>query len=307
MQNVHRGHFLQQRCRIDLAAKLCRCVKWQRIVVAAAISAFASMNMSGCTVPLAPITGVVWQPDSATLQPRGNWQLFGAHELLVQWTSVDGIAFVQDPEVTSVDKVPDWQRIAGEPWARDVILGLAGRFDETAARNDIANLAKASERLAKLPTPLHVVGWYFPVEIDPTWQEAAQIVPLLEKLPRPLWISVYDRGNIGPKALADNLAKWLPADIGIFFQDGVGVYAREAYVAASYIDALSARFGRQRVRVIAEAFRPKVGEGFRSATLAELQPQLSAYRGYEIYLFDGPHYMSDALTNQLAVGRSSDR
>ena len=255
-------------------------------------------------VPLIPpIAGTVWQPDNATLDPRGSWHKLGARELLVQWTAVDGQAFVLTGAMSTFTTLPAWQRIAGEPWARDVILGLAGRFDEKAARADIANLAAASAALAKLPTPLHVTGWYFPVEIDPTWAEAPSLAPLLAQLPRPLWISVYDSANVGPVALVEGLTKWLPPDVGVFFQDGVGVHARTSPIARSYADALSAKLGPDRVRVIAEAFRPQTGGGFRPATFEELAPQLASYHGYPIYLFDGPHYIDDVLVSKLAAGQ----
>jgi hypothetical protein len=185
-----------------------------------------------------------------------------------------------------------------------VILGLAGRFDEKAARADIANLAATSAALARLPTPLNVVGWYFPVEIDPTWSEAPMLAPMLAALPRPLWISVYDSANVGPEALAQGLLKWLPADIGVFFQDGVGVHARDAPTARRYADVLALRLGKDRVRIIAEAFRPQVGGGMRSATIEELGPQLASYGGYRIYLFDGPHYLPDALVSQIVAGQA---
>jgi hypothetical protein len=252
----------------------------------------------------AKVTGMVWQVDNATLEPHGNWDHLGATELLIQWSAVDGMAFVPDAGMPSAPRLPDWQRIAGEPWAQTVILGLAGRFDETAARADIKGLALASQRLAQLPTPLHVVGWYFPVEIDPTWSEAPQLAPLLANLPRPLWISVYDSANVGPDALVDRLMTWLPPDVGIFFQDGVGVHAREAKVARHYADVMSARLGRDRVRLIAEAFRPQQGGGFRSATAAEIRSQLQRYGGYRVYLFDGPHYVPDALVTELAGPRA---
>ena len=53
------------------------------------------------------------------------------------------------------------------------------------------------------------------------------------------------------------------------------------------------------VRIIAEAFRPQPGGGFRSATVEELMPQLQHYRGYRVWLFDGPHYVNDALVEAL--------
>lgn len=251
-----------------------------------------------------PIAGTVWQPDNTTLDPRGNWQKMGASELLVQWVAVDGTAFVSTDTMPVAATLPAWQRIAGEPWAKQVILGLAGRYDEKSARKSIAELARTSAELAKLPTPMNVVGWYFPVEIDPTWAEAATLAPLLAALPRPLWISVYDSANVGPEALVQGLTKWLPPDVGVFFQDGVGVHARDAVVAKYYADVLSARLGKDRVRVIAEAFRPQVGGGFRSATIQELAPQLAQYAAYRVYLFDGPHYLPDKLVNQVVASQS---
>ncbi len=38
--------------------------------------------------------GIVWQPDNAHVDPQGDWNKLGAHELIVQWTAVDGISFV---------------------------------------------------------------------------------------------------------------------------------------------------------------------------------------------------------------------
>ena len=69
--------------------------------------------------------------------------------------------------------------------------------------------------------------------------------------------------------------------------------------AREYADALSETLGKRRVRIIAEAFRPQAGGGFRAATSAELLPQLVAYKGYRVYLFDGPHYVSAELVDAL--------
>ncbi|AHZ68111.1 hypothetical protein OU5_1032 [Pseudomonas mandelii JR-1] len=246
------------------------------------------------------IVGIVWQPDNKTVGINGHWEKLGARELLVQWTVVDDQAFVAGSGLPSVPVLPDWARIAKAPWAQDVILGLAGYFSENRSRDNIEQLAAVSAHIAKLPTPLHVTGWYFPAEVDPSWTRAKELPALLAKLPRPLWISVYDGANIGPVATAEWLKQWLPNDIGVFFQDGVGVYARTAPVARTYADALRERLGKDRVRIIVEAFRPNFGGGFRSATAAELKPQLAAYDGYPLYLFDGPHYVTPELVEQLA-------
>ncbi|MBC3365488.1 hypothetical protein [Pseudomonas sp. SWRI154] len=245
------------------------------------------------------IVGIVWQPDNQTVGINGNWEQLGVRELLVQWTVVDDQAFVPGTGLPNVPVLPDWARIAKAPWAQDVILGLAGHFSENRSRDNIEQLAAVSERIARLPTPLHVTGWYFPAEVDPSWTRAKELPALLANLPRPLWISVYDGANIGPAATADWLKQWLPDDIGVFFQDGVGVYARTAPVARTYADTLRDRLGKDRVRIIVEAFRPQQGGGFRSATAAELLPQLTAYDGYPLYLFDGPHYVTPELVDEL--------
>ncbi len=245
------------------------------------------------------IAGIVWQPDNATVGIQGDWQKLGVHELLVQWTAVDGSAFVPGAGMPEVPVLPDWARIARQPWAQDVIVGLAGFYSENQSRDNIEELAVLSERLAKVKTPLNVTGWYFPAEVDPSWSRASELPALLATLPRPLWISVYDGANIGPAATATWLKSWLPDDIGVFFQDGVGVYARTAPVARTYADALRKKLGNNRVKIIVEAFRPQVGGGFRSATADELKPQIAAYAGYPLYLFDGPHYVTPELVEGL--------
>ncbi len=271
------------------------------LLLAATLGTGTAMLYVTALKPLDPgIVGIVWQPDNKTVGIKGDWQKLGARELLVQWTVVDDQAFVPGTGLPSVPVLPDWARIAKEPWAQDVIVGLAGYFSENRSRDNIEQLAAVSERIAKLPTPLHVTGWYFPAEVDPSWTRAKELPALLAKLPRPLWISVYDGANIGPAATADWLKQWLPDDIGVFFQDGVGVYARTAPVARTYADTLRERLGKDRVRIIVEAFRPNYGGGFRSATAAELKPQLAAYDGYPLYLFDGPHYVTPELVKALA-------
>jgi hypothetical protein len=129
------------------------------------------------------------------------------------------------------------------------------------------------------------------------------MVPILNKLPRPLWISVYDRANIGPENLATWLETWLPADVGIFFHDGVGVWARTPETARNYADILRQRLGRGRVKLIVEAFRPAAKSGFRAATASELSHQLGVYRGHSLYLFDGPHYVGDRTVDALVTGQ----
>ncbi|RQS24435.1 hypothetical protein [Burkholderia sp. Bp8998] len=264
----------------------------------------AALAMAACSWTAHDVyaDGIVWQVDNTTTNPVGNWQQLGVHDLLIQWVVVDDTAYIANTRIRPAAHLPDWERIGREPWARNVILGLAGYQDEGRARTHLSTLADQSAEIARVPVPLHVTGYYFPVEIDPTWQDAPKLAEILKGLPRPLWVSVYDQTNIGGKALADWLASWLPSDVGVFFQDGCGVYAREPYVARTYLDALAARLGKRRVRMIAEAFRPAEHGGFRAASAEELSKQLAAYRGNQVYLFDGPHYVSDKLTRELVTG-----
>ncbi|HYF20835.1 MAG TPA: hypothetical protein VEA40_23410, partial [Ramlibacter sp.] len=90
------------------------------------------------------IEGMVWQPDQDTVAPSGDWQRLGASRLLVQWTMVDGLAFMPVPGASTVPRLPPWAQLAGQPWAREVIVGLAGRFDEPTARRSLAELAEQS-------------------------------------------------------------------------------------------------------------------------------------------------------------------
>ena len=247
------------------------------------------------------LRGVVWQPDAATRRPVGSWHQLGARELIVQWTVIDGVALTPIPTLPSAAEDSDWSRIAREPWAAGVIVGLAGRSDETLARAELPELVRLSVLAARHPPPLKVTGWYFPVEIDPGWFDAVRLRALLAPLPRPLWVSAYDGQNIGPKPLADLLLAALPDDVGVIFQDGVGGHARSPTVAVHYVRVLQSVLGRKRVRLIAEAFRPAVGGGLRAATAHELKEQLSIYRGLPVYAFDGPHYISDATVAGLAT------
>lgn len=272
----------------------------RRRTVAAALLAVLFCGCSMQTAETGSLAqGVVWQVDEDHIDPHGDWDKLGVRDLLVQWTAVDDRSFLPGAGLPDAARLPDWTRIADEPWARNVIVGMAGRFDETSARAHVAQLVEQSRKLAAVRPPVHVDGWYFPVEVDPTWKDAAALKPLLETLPRPLWISVYDNSNIGGPALAAWLDSWLPHDVGVFLQDGCGVYARGPVAARAYADALSARLGKDRVRIIAEAFRPAQGGGFRPASAAELMPQLQAYHGYRTYLFDGPHYVSPELVQAL--------
>lgn len=250
-----------------------------------------------------PVRGIVWQLYEGSPAPSADYERLGVHELLLQWSVVERTAFVPGTGFEEAKSMPDWQRVREQPWARRVILGLSGRFDEEDTRRDLEQIARESEYLARRRFPFRVSGYYFPAEVDPKWQDPSVLGSVLDRLPRPLWISVYDSNNIGADEFAAWVDEWLPDDVGIFFQDGVGVRARTPPVARRYADALRARLGKKRVRVIAEAFRQEDDGTLRPATASELRPQLEALRSYAIYLFEGPHYVDDLLIDQLRPDR----
>ncbi|MEN3930188.1 DUF4434 domain-containing protein [Microvirga sp. W0021] len=246
------------------------------------------------------IRGIAWQPDNATIDIDGNWDKLGITELLVQWSVVDDIAFIPNTGLSLAPHLPDWQRIARQPWAQSVIMGLAGRFQEPEARQQLEELTELSLKIQATPLPLNIRGWYFPVEADPTWNDAPKMATALSRLKQPVWISAYDNTNIGAKDFTNWLTSWLPSNVGVLFQDGVGVHAREASVARQYADALYKKLGANRLRIIIEAFRPMGPAGFRPASVAELLPQIEALQGYELYLYDGPHYLNRNIVNEIS-------
>jgi hypothetical protein len=87
---------------------------------------------------------MVWQPSAGTLRPQGTWQRLGIRRLLVQWTAVDNLSLVPGTYLPSMSRnLPDWERIAAEPWAQELTLGLAGMHDEAKARASLADLNNA--------------------------------------------------------------------------------------------------------------------------------------------------------------------
>ncbi len=271
----------------------------RRLMKAGLAGLSLALPLRAAAPALPSLSGVVWQLHGNAPDARGSWQRLGARELIVQWLAVDGVAFVPGTRMRAAPRMPDWARIAKEPWAERVIVGLSGRFDEQATRRSLGTLLEESLAIARLKLPFNVSGWYFPAEVDPHWREAPQVLPpVLARLPRPLWITIYDTDNIGAERYADWIASFMPKDVQVLFQDSVGVGVRDAPAARRYADALAARLGEERVAIEVEAFRNERGR-FRPASAAELRAQLPAFRGYRLYLFDGPHYVSDRVVDEL--------
>lgn len=245
------------------------------------------------------VDGIVWQLHGGSLDPYGEWDRLGARALLLQWIVLNGTAFVPDLGIQTIADPPHWARIAKEPWAHSIIVGLASLSNEPEARRNVAALVDLSARIAERPLPFRAAGYYFPVEADPTWADAPKMGALLSALPRPLWVSAYDNSNIGAAPFADWIDSWLPKDVGLFFQDGVGLHMRTPQSARIYGEALIAKLGAGRFRMILEAFRPAGGDKMRAVTAAEIRPQIEAYRGFDTYVFEAPTYLDRKLINEL--------
>ncbi len=246
------------------------------------------------------INGIIWQIHGGMLDIHGEWELLGARTLMLQWIVADGKSFVPDLGLPVVEDAPNWRRIRREPWTRRIIVGLATQMNETEARRNVAELIALSARIAGRKMPFRASAWYFPVEADPTWTDVGKMGALLSALPRPLWVSAYDNSNIGAETFANWVDSWLPKDVGLMFQDGVGLHMRTPENARHYGQVLGKRLGPERFTMIAEAFRPAGDGQMRPATLHELGPQLLAYQGFEVLVFDGPHYLNRKLVYGLA-------
>lgn len=252
------------------------------------------------------IEGVFWQPDTLTSDPSGIWDQIGADTFAVQWMVVDGYAWYQPAPFPPWASQPNWSRIVQAPWARKIIAGLPGSYSEPYARSQLNPLYSMAWQMANAPLPFTPDAYYFPVEADPSWTDIAAYGQQLQQLPRPLWVSAY-AGERQPANLVDWVNSWLPRDVGLFFQDGVGVGARTPSEARALADSLRASLGDTRFAIVLEAFRQQADGSFRAAQAQEIVEQLKAYKGLRIYIFDGPHYVNDSTVKQIKAWRDTNQ
>lgn len=238
------------------------------------------------------IEGMFWQPDLASTPPQGNWDLLGVSTFVPQWSVVQSKSwFDHETGFVRWDKHVNLKQLQQNPWAQHIILGLAGEYNEKLARSHIEQLAQYSRQIAEKTRQIPLKGYYFPVEADPSWLDIDVLAHALNTLPKPLWISIYS-AEPQPEYLDSWLKSWLPADTGVFFQDGVGVGTRSPQQARATLDQLQQEFGQDNIIIVLEAFRPVKAGKFRSAYPWEIIQQLKAYEGERVYIFDGPHYMN---------------
>lgn len=252
------------------------------------------------TVPPAQVVGVFWQPTLQT-RPSGNWDLLGVRTFVPQFGVVDGKSWVPTQNIPQWNPLPDWKKVQQNAWAKHLILGLSGEYDEKQARANVARHGEMSlqfiqeQQLTQKPT-----AYYFPVEADPSWLGVGLLGQTLKTLPKPLWVSIYS-AKAEPAAYDLWLGSWLPEQTQVFFQDGVGTGVRTPIQAKKILENLQHKFGKERIVLVVEAFRPKRGGGFRAAYPWEIIQQLNTYQNQKVYIFDGPHYLSRPSVYMIAL------
>ncbi|MEB6480529.1 alpha-amylase family protein [Acinetobacter vivianii] len=247
------------------------------------------------------IEGIFWQPDLATTPPSGNWNLLGVSTFVPQWSTVQSKAwFDHDMGFEKWDKTLNLKQLNQQPWSQHIILGLAGEYDEKLARSNVLQLAENSKQIIEKTKSIPLKGYYFPVEADPTWLGVGVLAQALATLPQPVWVSIYSAEQ-SPEHLDSWLKSWLPHNANVFFQDGVGVGTRSPQQAKTILEDLQKEFGKDKVVIVLEAFRPVKAGQFRSAYPWEVIEQLKAYEGQKVYIFDGPHYMNRITVYAVAL------
>ncbi|EXT58168.1 hypothetical protein [Acinetobacter sp. 25977_3] len=258
------------------------------ILIICSVVAYAGLFKNHGQPPI--IEGIFWQPDNNTTPPKGNWHYLGVNTFVPQWSVVESKSWWKNSNLPQWENAIDIQKIKQQPWAKNLILGLAGEYNEHEARANVVALGEKSAQIIQEQNDASLKGYYFPVEADPTWLRVSTLGHVLEKLPSPVWVSVYS-GETEPENYDLWVKSWLPQQAGIFFQDGVGVGVRTPQQARRILDQLEQTLGKDKTVIVLEAFRTKKNGQFRAAYPWEIISQIKAYEGKTIYIFDGPHYM----------------
>lgn len=264
--------------------------------------------------------GIMWQTLVTNVDMRRSWEKLGVSKVCFQWLAVDGYSFVPNPWLPLYSKQIDMLDVIKQPWGREVIVGLPGYFNETTARASLDELTDLGKKFGTLGWTGNIGGFYFPVEIDPTWTAGpAAMAPFWSRLPRPLYVTAYygagvqplDPNGISARDAALWLYEMLPKDVNLMFQDGIGAFGTALDVVQERIGALHDVF-HDRLHIIGEAFtynedyQGEPGTYYRALTDAEYR-KLAAFhsrwqRRGRLWMFDGPNYLSSRLIQRLGRG-----
>ena len=195
----------------------------------------------------------------------------------------------------------DLADIATRPWARRMIIGTPGLSDETQARARIHELADLAQKFGTLSYPSNAAGFYFPVEIDPTYTAApADFGAIWSKLPRPCTC----RSTTAPASTTRPPRNgWTHSSPG---RDHPvpgrrGRTRRDAAAGAGPLrpDPRATPEDRDDRRGLPSESHAR-RRLLHSATAAEYQAQLQAYAHLDpVHVFDGPNYLDAALIQRI--------
>ena len=182
-----------------------------------------------------------------------------------------------------------------------MIIGTPGLSDETQARARIHELADLAQKFGTLSYPSNAAGFYFPVEIDPTYTAApADFGAIWSKLPRPCTC----RSTTAPASTTRPPRNgWTHSSPG---RDHPvpgrrGRTRRDAAAGAGPLrpDPRATPEDRDDRRGLPSESTPG-GAYFIPATAAEYQAQLQAYAHLDpVHVFDGPNYLDAALIQRI--------
>ncbi len=227
---------------------------------------------------------IFWQPNNESLRPAGFWNQIGVHTLVVQWTITNKKAWCSIPNFPAWKSQPDWKRLSEEPWARQIVLGLAGDFQVPLARSQSTKLITESWKIVGQP-PIKPTAWYAPAEVSPGWKNTKQIRAYLDSLPKPLWVSIYGTQKLHGKTLVRWVRSWLPHRVGLYYQDGVGEGWATPAEARRQVDTLKKALGKQRVRVIVEAYQESASGKIEATSIWSVWHQLQVFHGNTVAIF----------------------
>ncbi|MFX9765989.1 hypothetical protein ABTP06_20400, partial [Acinetobacter baumannii] len=71
----------------------------------------------------------------------------GVNTFVPQWSVVESKSWWTNSNLPQWEKAIDIQKIKQQPWAKNLILGLAGEYNEPAARANVVALGEKSAQI----------------------------------------------------------------------------------------------------------------------------------------------------------------
>lgn len=251
------------------------------------------------------VNGIFWPTQAANVDFRRPWNALGATTTIFQWVAVDGSSFIPNIWLPLNSKQLNLTNIATYPWAAKIVVGTPGLSNQATARTSAASLAALAQEYGTLIYPSNVTGFYFPVTFDPSWVAAPTVMaPLWSLLPRPLYVTVFYDSTVDGATGAAWANSFIPTDVTILFQDGVGTYGTDPVLALT--QAMQLKKLHTKLELVTECFRPNPafpgsGSKYIPITVDEYYEQLTHYEGtgLTVHAYDGPDYLDSELIQEI--------